>query len=147
MSAGWKFKAKNPIDNVGPSFLGFLSSSTWLDNPERDIVAFRVDFVIHSLHLSFLLTLIRVPPVHKFVFCSRKEGNDRHSYKLVKRMNIKYNLYIYISPLRIISLSKINSRTIRIGNDLDTNSRVIDHLDKACRILHLAPCSIIVSIV
>lgn len=33
------------------------------------------------------------------------------------------------------SLSTINSRTIRIRNDLDTNSRVIDHLDKACRIL------------
>lgn len=115
MSAGWKFKAKNPIDNVGPSFLGFLSSSTWLDNPERDIVAFRVDFVIHSLHLSFLLTLIRVPPVNKFVFCSRKEGNDRRSYKLVKRMNIKYNLYIY--PRYVSSLSP---RLTRVRSELET---------------------------
>lgn len=73
MSAGWKFKAKNPIDNVSPSFLGFLSSSpTWLDNPERDIVAFHVDFVIHSLDLSFLLTLIRILPVNKLIFYWRE---------------------------------------------------------------------------
>lgn len=135
MSAGWKFKAKNPIDNVSPSFLGFLwSSSTWLDNPERDIVAFHVDFVIHSLDLSFLLTLIRILPVNKLIFYWRETTDSWNEWILNFNIAKLYFMYIYL-----LYVSTINSGMIRIRNDLDTNSRVIDHLDKACRILHLLP--------